>query len=96
MGISLRIDQLHVDPHLTGRLLHTTLNYVRYPKLFCDLRKIARLAVIALRRTARNYFYVLYTCQSCQDFLLDAFSEIGVVRIVAEVLKRQYRDTLWN
>ena len=33
MGISLRVNQLHVDPHLVGRFLHATLKNVRYSKL---------------------------------------------------------------
>ena len=56
MGIRLGVDQLHIDPHLVGHFLHAALNNVCYPKLLRDLVEITRLAVIALRGSARNYF----------------------------------------
>ena len=56
VGIGLRVNQLHIDPHLVGRFLHATLKNVRYAKLLRDFREIARLAVISLRGSARNYF----------------------------------------
>jgi len=54
--ISLRVDQLHIDPNLIGHLLNATLKEVRYAKLLCDLGEIARLALISLGGSARNYF----------------------------------------
>ena len=56
VGIGLCINQLHIDPHLIGCLLHATFKNVRYAKLLRDLREIARSILILLRRTARNYF----------------------------------------
>ena len=40
MGIGLRVNQLHIDPHLIGRFLHATLKNVRYAKLLRDLAQI--------------------------------------------------------
>ena len=56
MGIGLRVNQLHIDPHLIGRFLHATLKNVRYAKLLRDLAQIPRFALILLRGSARNYF----------------------------------------
>ena len=56
VGIGLRVNQLHIDPHLIGRFLHATLKNVRYAKLLRDLGEIARFALIPLRGSARNYF----------------------------------------
>ena len=83
MRIGLRVDQLDIYPHLASRFLHATFKNVCYAKLPCDLGEIARFAVVSLRGRARNYFQVCDLCQSRQDLLLDAFSEIGVVRIFA-------------
>ena len=81
MGIGLRVDQLHIDPHLIGRFLHATFKNVRYAKLLRDLSEIARFALIALRGSARNYFQVCDLSQPRQDLLLDPFGEIGVIWI---------------
>ena len=48
VGIGLRVNQLHIDPHLIGRFLHATLKNVRYSKLLRDLGEIARFALITL------------------------------------------------
>ena len=87
MGIRLRVNQLHTDPHLVGRFLHATLKNVRYAKLLRDLGKIARFALIALRGSARNYFQIRDAGQSRQDLLLDTISEVGVIRIGTEVFE---------
>ena len=58
MGIGLRVNQLHIDPHLVGRFLHAALKNVRYAKLLRDLGEIARFALILLRGRARNYFQI--------------------------------------
>ena len=55
MGIGLRVNQLHIDPHLVGRFLHAPLKNVGYTKLFRDLAEIARFALILLRRSSRNH-----------------------------------------
>ena len=39
VGIGLRVNQLHIDPHLIGRFLHATLKNVRYAKLLRDLAR---------------------------------------------------------
>src|SRR4030095_1579545 len=56
VGISLRVNQLHTDPHLVGHFLHAALKNVRYAKLLGDLGEIGRLALILLGGSAWNYF----------------------------------------
>src|SRR5262249_52466102 len=54
--ISLRVNQLHIDPHPISRSLHAALKNVRHAKLLCDLGKIPGFALILLRGRTRNYF----------------------------------------
>ena len=49
------------------------------PSCFAISRRFARLALILQRGSARNYFQVCDASQSCQDFVLNAVREIGVV-----------------
>src|SRR5262249_23526911 len=42
LGTGLRVDQLHIDPHLIGRFLDATLKNVRYAELLRDLGEITR------------------------------------------------------
>jgi hypothetical protein len=83
---------VNIDPHLIACFLDATLKDVRYAKLLRDLSKIARFTLILLRRSARNYFQIRDFSQTRQDFLLDAVSEISVLWIAAQILKRQDRD----
>src|SRR4029453_17850575 len=62
--------------------------------LLRDLGEIARLALILLRRSARNYFQICDLSQPRQDFRLDAIGKIRVIWIAAEIFERQNRDTL--
>ena len=96
MGIGLCVNQLHIDSHLIGRFLHAALNDVRYTKLFRDLSEIPGFALVALRGSTRNYFQIGDAGQPRQDLLLHVVSEIGVLRIVAQVFKWKHRDALRN
>ena len=96
MRIGLRVNQLHTDPHLVGRFLHTTLKNVGYAKLLRDLGKIARFVLIALRGSARNHFQIRDASQPGQDLLLDTISEVSVIRIGTEVLKGKHSDALFG
>jgi hypothetical protein len=50
-------------------------------KLHRDLSKVARFALIPLRRSARNYFQIRDLCQSREGFLLNTIREICVIWI---------------
>src|SRR5437868_15034449 len=89
---SLRVNQVNIDPDLIACFLHATLEDVHYAKLLRDLSKIARFALILLRRSAGNHLQIRDFSQTRQHFLLDAVSEISVLWIAAQVLKRQDRD----
>jgi hypothetical protein len=93
VGICLRVNQLHIDPHLIARFLHATLNNVRYSKLLGDLGEIARFLIVP-RGSAGNYFQVRDASQSGQDLLLDAVGEISVIWVGTEIFKRQNCDSV--
>src|SRR5439155_164827 len=92
MGIGLRVNQLHIDPHLIGRFLDAALKDVRYTKLLRGFAEIPWFALIALRGSVRNYFQICDLSQPRQDFLLNAVRKIGVIRIATEVFKGQHGD----
>src|SRR5205807_2215415 len=49
-------------------------------------------ALESLCRCTRNHFQLGDLRQSRQNFVLNAFAEIRVLRIAAEIFKRQHRD----
>src|SRR5215471_471917 len=96
MGIGSRVNQLHIDPDLVSCFLHATLKNIRYAKLLCDLREIAGFALILLRGSARNYFQVSDASKARQDLLMHAIGKIGLIRVSAEILKRQNSDSIFH
>ena len=56
MLIGRRANELHIDVHLIGGLLHAALDNVCNPKLTSDIRQIARPGCVLLRRSARDDF----------------------------------------
>ena len=89
-----RADMPPRNPYLVRRFLHATLQNVRYGKLLRDLGKIARFALIALRRGARNYLQIGNASQPRQDLLPNTISQVGVIRIGTEVFKGKYGNAL--
>jgi hypothetical protein len=89
MCIGDRIDQLDIDPDLIGHLLDTTFKNVGNSKLLPDFGQIARLALVLLRRGARDDFQVSDFREPRQDFLLDSVGEVSVSFFFTEILKRQ-------
>jgi len=71
--------------------LHATLNNIRHAKLLRDFAEIARFILLVLRGSARNDFQIRDASKPCQDLLLNAISEIGVIWIAAQIFKRQNR-----
>src|SRR5205814_7193748 len=84
MGIALRVNQLHVDPHVFARFLQTAFKNVRNSKLLRDLTEIARLTLIKLCGSARNHFQVRYASQTRQNFFLNPIRKIGVIWIATQ------------
>ena len=87
MRVGHGIDQLHIHPDLIIRLLNAAFENIHDAKLLCDVTQIFRRAFEMLRRGARNYFKIGYFGEPCQYFILDAFSEEGVVGIAAEIVE---------
>src|SRR5205823_2369903 len=90
MGISVPVNQLHIDPHLVSHFLHAAFEKVRYTKLPCDVAEIPWLALILLCGSARNYFQTRNASKPCQDLLVDAFSEIRIIWIRTKVSKGKH------
>jgi hypothetical protein len=82
MRVIQRIDQLHIDAHLIGRLLHAALQDIRDPQLFGDFAQIIRRALIFLGGRSRDDLEIANLGQARQNFVLHAFAEISVLRIV--------------
>src|SRR4029434_9596300 len=78
MRIAGCLDEVHADADCVASFLNATLKNVRHIKLLRDLREIARVTLIPLRRSARNYFQVRDLCQTREDFLLNAIRKISV------------------
>src|SRR5262245_22653883 len=82
---------------MIGGFLYASLKNVRHAKLPRDLAETARLALITLRRRARNYFQFSDASQAGQNLLLNPICEIGAIRIGAQVLEWQHCNAfLWR
>ena len=75
MGIRAGVDQLHVDPHFAGRLLHRAFQHVSDPELLRDGLQVFRLTLVSRRRGARNHFQVGDARQFRQNFVLDTLGK---------------------
>ena len=91
MGVTGSIDQLDRDANPIGGFLHAAFQYAGTPSL-CDLRQIVRRAFVALRRHARNHFQIRESWPAESGSLLNAFAEVSILRIAAQIFKRQYGD----
>src|ERR1051326_8645283 len=89
MSISCRSYELDIDANLLAGLLDASFQYIRDAKLLGDLRKIRGPALKLLRGCARNYFEIGELRQARQNFILDAFSKVGVRLVVAKIFKWQ-------
>ena len=87
MRVGHCIDQLYIHPDLVIRLLDAAFENIHDAKLLCDVAQVFRRAFEMLRRGARNYFEIGYFGEPCQYFVLDTFSEEGVVGIAAEIVE---------
>ena len=92
MGISDRIDQLHIDPHLVVRLLHTAFENVHHPKLLRDFAQIRRHSFEPLGRRPRDHLQVGDLRESGEYFILHTFREKRISFFFAQIIEWQYRD----
>ena len=96
MLVACRVDQLHVDAHRVAGFLHAAFENVRHAELLPISRQIFRAGSCMRGRSARDDFQRADLGQPSQDFVLDAFGEIGVVLVAAQVFERQHRDRFFR
>ena len=94
MGVSDRIDQLHIDPHLVVRLLHTPFENVHHPELLRDLTQIGRHGLEPLGRSPRDHFQVGDLRQPRQNFILNAFRKKRISLFLAQIVEWEDGDRL--
>ena len=82
------IDQLHVYADLVGGSLHCSLEDRGNAQLLRDGLQIVRLALVFRSRSPRNDLEIADCRQLRQNFILNAFSKVGVGLVVAQVLER--------
>ena len=92
MGVALRTDELHIHPHLVGRALHAAFENIGDPELLRDFGKVFGRALEVLRRSARDNLQVADFSEPRENFVLNAFSEIGILFVTAQVFEGQNGD----
>ncbi len=83
---------MHVDAGLVSTPLHAAFEDIIHAQFPGDLGEVVGHAGIAGSGVARNDPQGTDAGQPCQDFILDALGEIGVVGVGAEIAERQHRD----
>jgi hypothetical protein len=86
------IDQLRGDAHLFTRLAHRALEHIAHAKLVPDRLHVHSLTFVDEGRIASDHEQPANAAQRGDDFLDHAVDEILLLRIAAEILKRQYCD----
>ncbi len=81
MRVAQCVDQLHVHAHLIVSFLDTAFENVRDTELLSDVAQVRWRALKTLRGCTRDDFQVSDFGQPCENFILHAFGEIGIVRI---------------
>ncbi len=91
------VDQLRVHTHFVAGALNAALQHVSDAKLLSDFAEITRNAAFVLHhRSAADHFEICYFGQGRQNLVLHAVGKEGVVRIAAEVFKRQDRNAFFG
>ena len=95
--IAARVDQLGVDMHMPTGALNASFYYVTHAKLVRDVAQITRRSAFVLHdRSAANDFQIGDFREVVQDFVLHAIGKIGVCLVIAEILKGQNRNALFE
>jgi len=90
MSVVTRVNELDVDANLVVSLLDAAFQDVSDSKLLRNLVDVSGGAFEPLGSGARNNFQLRNFCQPGQNLVLDAFAEVGVIGIFAEVLERKH------
>ena len=85
-------DQLRRDPHPMPRFAHAAFEHIAHAQLLADLLDVDGLALVGEGRVAGDHREGAPAGEQRDDVLGDAVGEKFLLRIVAEIGERQYRD----
>ena len=90
--VAIRIDQLHVYPHLVAGAADTAFKNVRDPELLTNIANIRSLSAIGHDGSARDHFEFADFRKIGQNVVLYSISKESVLLVVAQIFEWQYRD----
>ena len=90
MRVALGVDQLRANAYLLARSLDAPLQHITHTELAADLLGVDQLVPIGERGIARDHEHVREPRHIGRHVLGDAVSKILLLRVVAEIGKRQY------
>src|SRR5437016_13978765 len=98
MNILSRVEQLRADAHAVARALHLAFDDVGNAKLVRDLAKITCSAALVLHHACpADDFQLGHLRQISENLILHTIREIGVLLLLAQILKRQHSDAfVWR
>ena len=82
------VDELHVYPDRVACFLHAAFQDIGHPEKTRDLAHVFRLAPKLRGGRARDDFEITDLRQAGEDLILNAFAEIRVLRVAAEIFER--------
>ena len=87
-----RVDELHIHVHAVAGLLHAPFEDRRDAERFADFPHVYFFVAIWGHRGARDHFQVADLREVCENVVLDAVGEVGVLLVVAAVFEGQDSD----
>src|SRR5688500_17327161 len=95
MEAGARVDELGRDPQRVSGLAHAAFNDVRNSQGFSDcLDRIPMLAAEMSGGSARRNLQSGHACESMHQLFTEAFAQIVVGRVSAQVVERKNCDRL--
>ena len=92
MAAAEGIDQLCGNAHAVARAAHTAFEHVAHTQLFGDGAYIHRTALVGERRVAGNHKQGFEARQLGGDVFADGICKIVLLRVAAQIEKRQHGD----
>ena len=92
MHVGPGIDELSGHAHALALPLHAPFQDVSDAEFAPDLTQIARTGFVLKHARSAHDFQVRYARQLGQDVVVHAFSEIGVLLVVASIFEGKHRD----
>src|SRR5262245_39690229 len=87
-----RVDELRSNTNLRTKPPDTSLNQVTRPQFLADLPHILRMITILEARVACDYEKGGEARKLSYDVLCNSIRKIGLFRVTAHILERQYRN----